>query len=228
VSEHDPVAVVIAKECLPGAVKTRLAPALGPEGAAQVALASLLDTLDAVDALAAQAPGLRRLLYLQGSPPGQARLDGWEVLAQPSGGLDERIGHLLDAVAGPLVLVGMDTPQLRPADLEPALGLLLGHGRPDGAWLGPATDGGFWALALGPRPRRGDLVRGVPMSRPDTGEHQLARLRAAGLEVGLLGELRDVDTAADLEAVRHLAPATRTARWLDAHRRDAHRAGASA
>lgn len=217
-SEDHPVVVVIAKECLPGAVKTRLAPALGVEGAAEVALASLLDTLDAVDALAAEHPPLRRLLYLQGRPPRHARLDAWELLAQPPGGLDERIGHLLDVVTAPLVLVGMDTPQLRPDDLEPALGLLLGRELPGGAWLGPAADGGFWALAVGAQPHRGDLVRGVPMSRSDTGAHQVARLRAAGLRVGLLGELRDVDTADDLAAVPALAPATRTARWWLAHR----------
>ncbi|TNM66977.1 DUF2064 domain-containing protein [Streptomyces sp. NP160] len=207
-----PALVVVAKECVPGHVKTRLAPALGPEGAARVAEASLLDTLEAVDLTADGAPGVRRVLFLQGSPPRAAQLDGWEVLEQPAGGLDERLGHLLDVVAGPLLLVGMDTPQLRPEDLAPALGLLLGRERPGGAWFGPAADGGFWALGLGPRPARGDLVRGVPMSQEDTGARQLDRLLGAGLRVGLLGELRDVDTPDDLAAVSALAPATRTAR----------------
>lgn len=210
-SDGAPAVVVIAKECVPGAVKTRLAPALGAAGAARVAEASLLDTLDAVDLTVRDAPGLRRVLYLQGGPPAAADLTGWEVLGQPPGRLDERIGHLLDAVPGALVLVGMDTPQLRPADLAPAVPLLLGRERPGGAWFGPAADGGFWALALGAHPRRGDLVRGVPMSREDTGAQQLDRLLAAGLRVGLLGELRDVDTPDDLAAVAASAPATRTA-----------------
>ncbi|WP_131764079.1 DUF2064 domain-containing protein, partial [Actinomadura fibrosa] len=68
----------------------------------------------------------------------------------------------------------------------------------------PAADGGFWLLGL----RRPDarLLRGVPMSRPDTGAIQFGRLRAAGLEVAVLPELTDVDTARDAEAVAAAAP----------------------
>ena len=63
------------------------------------------------------------------------------------------------------------------------------------AWIGPATDGGFWALAL--RRPDGDLIRGVPMSTATTGARQLARLAAAGLNVGMLPELRDMDHFSD-------------------------------
>ncbi|MFE4624930.1 glycosyltransferase, partial [Streptomyces mirabilis] len=50
------------------------------------------------------------------------------------------------------------------------------------------------------------VLRGVPMSTPTTGAAQRERLVAAGLRVRDLPRLRDVDTAADAEAVAALAP----------------------
>jgi len=52
------------------------------------------------------------------------------------------------------------------------------------------------------------------MSRDDTGARQRARLRSAGLGVGMLPELIDVDTIADARAVAQIAPDTRFSRTL--------------
>lgn len=80
------------------------------------------------------------------------------------------------------------------------------------ACLGPAEDGGFWALGLAdPDPA---LLRGVPMSTPVTGPLQRERLVAAGLRVRDLPALRDVDVAADARAVAALAPHGRFAARL--------------
>jgi glycosyltransferase A (GT-A) superfamily protein (DUF2064 family) len=103
----------------------------------------------------------------------------------------------------------MDTPQVSAAALAPVF-----DGPERDAWFGPAEDGGFWSLYL--REPTGDLLRGVPMSQDDTGAVQLARLRTAGLEPGLLAELLDVDTLPDAERVAALAPATRFAAALAA------------
>lgn len=185
---------VVAKECLPGKVKTRLTPALSPEGAARVASASLADTLSTVRAL----PADRRILFFDGDVVPESA-DGFDVLHQPGGGLDERLGFLFDAIDGPLLLVGMDTPQVSADDLAPVFD------QPErGAWFGPAEDGGFWSLYL--HDPTGDLLRGVPMSQDDTGAVQLARLTDAGLDVGVLGELLDVDTVLDAERVAEIAP----------------------
>lgn len=202
---------VIAKECLPGRVKTRLSPPFTPVEAAGLAAASLDDTLEAVAAL----PATRRVLYFDGErAPASAR--GFEVVPQVEGGLDVRLGHLFDLVEGPLLLVGMDTPQLRREHVEPALSGLTRAAAADTAdtadadcWIGIAADGGFWALAM--REPRGDLVRGVPMSRGDTGALQRRRLEGAGLVVADLTVLPDVDTAADAASVAAAAPATRFA-----------------
>lgn len=191
--------IVIAKEPLPGKAKTRLHPPFTLEQAAELAAAAIDDTLAAV----ADLPALRRILLFEGTYRPRSA-DRYEIMPQASGDLDERLACAFDAVEGPAVLIGMDTPQLSGADLLPAFD------GPEDAWFGPADDGGFWALGM--RDPRGDLVRGVPMSRDDTGALQLSRLHSAGLRVGMLRELTDVDTVDDARRVAAAAPATAFAR----------------
>ncbi len=192
---------VIAKECVPGKVKTRLTPPLSPESAAQLAQLSLTRTLDTVRAL----PVRHRLLVMDGTPA-PADADGFAVVPQAGGGLDQRLAAICDAVPGPLLIIGMDTPQFSAADLAGVFGDWATHQPQHGAWLGPAADGGFWALAL-LRPD-GALLRGVPMSTGQTGSEQLSRLNRAGLSVGLLPELRDMDHFEDAEHIAARLPGT--------------------
>jgi glycosyltransferase A (GT-A) superfamily protein (DUF2064 family) len=188
--------ILIAKETIPGRVKTRLHPPLSLEQAAELAAASIQDTLKTLELL----PAARRVLLFDGvnPPAGTAHYD---VIPQVSGDLDERLGAIFDECSGPTILIGMDTPQVRASDLAPAF-----EPWPTGidAFFGPANDGGFWALGMAEP--RGDLIRGVPMSRPDTGRIQLERLLDAGLGVQLLPALTDVDEIADAELVATLAP----------------------
>ncbi|MGW8374759.1 TIGR04282 family arsenosugar biosynthesis glycosyltransferase [Streptomyces sp. ODS28] len=194
--------LVLAKEPVPGRVKTRLTPPHTPEEAAGLARAALEDTLHTVAGL----PVRRRVLVLSGTP-GPWLPYGFEVAPQAGGGLDERIAAAFALCSGPALLIGMDTPQLSPSLLAPALE--AGAWRGCDAWFGPACDGGFWALGMArPRP---DLVRGVPMSAPDTGSEQRRRLVEAGLSVRDLPPLRDVDTARDAEAVAAECPGSRFA-----------------
>ena len=195
--------IVLAKECIPGKVKTRLHPPYTLEQAATIAAASLDDTISAVASL----PATRRVLCFDGDVA-PASAAGFDVVPQVAGGLDDRLAAIFDAVEGPAVLVGMDTPQPDAAMLAPIF-----QPWPAGvdAWFGPALDGGFWTLALADIPRRGDLIRGVPMSQDDTGALQRARLVEAGLGVRDLEPLRDIDDAAALAAVVARIPGSRTA-----------------
>lgn len=203
--------IVFAKEPVAGQVKTRLCPPYRPAQAAALAAAALADTL----ALVSTAAVRRRVLCLQGRLAPEQTV-GFEVLPQVAGTLDVRIAAALAQVEGPVLLIGMDTPQLSVADLDlpglstgPRATPEPGPGGTPHAWLGLAEDGGFWALGLThPDPA---LMAGVAMSRPDTGSRQLGRLRAAGLAVTLLRTVRDVDTAADVPVVAALAPGSRFA-----------------
>ena len=204
--------LVLAKHPLPGRSKTRLCPPLSPLQAADVAAAALADTLDA-----ARGAGCRRVTLVTTDPARAVAPAGVHRLPQAGGGLDVRLAAAFrDAATAaaadgvphlPLLLVGMDTPQVTAALLARAADALLAPGTD--AVLGPAADGGWWALGL----RRPDaaLLVGVPMSTPRTHAAQSARLRDAGLRVAALERLVDVDTATDLAAVAAAAPGTRTA-----------------
>ncbi|MEV4398840.1 TIGR04282 family arsenosugar biosynthesis glycosyltransferase [Nonomuraea sp. NPDC049607] len=199
--------LVIAKEPVPGKVKTRLTPPCTPREAATLAGAALEDTLRTVT----RVPAGRRVIALDGAP-GAWLPPGFTIVPQRGDGLDERLAAAFDDAhrlsPTPIVLIGMDTPQVTAGLLAGALSLLGAHD----AVFGPATDGGFWLLGLrAPDP---DLLLGVPMSEPTTGEIQLNRLTEAGMSVACLPCLTDVDTMADAIEVAALAPRSRFAAAL--------------
>jgi glycosyltransferase A (GT-A) superfamily protein (DUF2064 family) len=196
--------VVIAKETIPGKVKTRLHPPFSLEQAAELAAAALADTLAMVKTLGAT----ENILYFDGAVL-PAESSGFRVVPQTAGSLDERLAAIFDLCTGPTLLVGMDTPQIAPHHLTSVIDSWTDD---IDAWFGPATDGGFWALGL--REPRGDLIRGVPMSRQDTGALQLSRLVSAGLSVRMLAPLTDVDTIDSARDVAAIAPHSRFASTL--------------
>ena len=193
--------VVMAKACVPGRVKTRLHPPFTLDEAAAIAAAALADTLDVVRRTAVD----RRILAFDGDPSG-VDCRGFDVIAQARGSLDERLAAVFDLMDEPTLLVGMDTPQMSAAQLR----------LPQTADIcfGPAVDGGFWALGM--RSPRGDVIRGVEMSRADTGAHQLAAFDRAGLTVELLDTLHDVDDARDAHRVAAQIPRSSFARAVEA------------
>ena len=194
---------VIAKAPVPGRSKTRLCPPLVPAQAARLAEAALIDTLAAVQRTAVA----RRIILLDG-PAGPWLPPGFDVIPQRGHGLDERLASAFADVRCPLLVIGMDTPQVSPARLDQGLRCLESAD----AVLGPAADGGYWAIGL----RRADprALLGVPMSSSATLAAQRARLRRLGLRVAELPALRDVDTFQDAIAVGDTAPGTKFAAAL--------------
>jgi uncharacterized protein len=211
--------LVLAKAPQAGRVKTRLCPPLTLDQAADLAAAALLDTLAAVGAV----PDGRPVVALTGHLRRAARaaelaaaLHGIPTPAQRGPDLGHRIAAAHRDTAAllpgrPVLQLGMDTPQVDPDLLAEAAGPLRRCGIDVvDAVVGPAADGGWWALGLRD-PRAAVVIADVPTSRDDTGERTVAALRAAGLRLGLLPELTDVDTAADAVAVAREAPGTRFA-----------------
>lgn len=208
-------ALVVAKAPVPGQAKTRLAATIGDELAAVVASAALLDTLDAV----LEAPVESRVVALTGALDDacngeiiRQKLTRFRVVEQRGETFSERLAHAhADAAASagdrPIIQVGMDTPQIT--------GELLGRcGKSlldTDAVLGPARDGGWWLLGVRSA-AMADCLRHVPMSRADTGALTLKALRDNKIEVSMVDELADVDTADDVEHVRRSCrPGTRFA-----------------
>lgn len=191
--------LVLAKAPRPGRVKTRLCPPCTPEQAARIAAAALADTLDTVGATPAGA----RILVLDGDHPAPA---GWITVAQRGDLLGERLTHAFTGTRSgrAALLIGMDTPQVTAGHLTGALDLLTAPGGPD-AVLGPAADGGWWALGLRD-PGHATVLTGIATSTATTGEQTLGALRRRGLRVAPLPRLRDVDTAADARTVAASCP----------------------
>jgi uncharacterized protein len=195
--------VVIAKSPVPGRSKTRLCPPCSPEQAARVAEAALEDTLDACRDAAVEL-----VLALEGTPGAWAA--GFRVIPQRGFGLDERIANAFrDAGPDPdgSLLIGMDTPQVDARLLGSCMDALRAPGV-DGV-LGPARDGGWWAMGLRhPTPAH---VIGVPMSSSHTLSEQRTRWDELGVRRVELPELTDIDTFADALAVSASIPGSRTA-----------------
>jgi glycosyltransferase A (GT-A) superfamily protein (DUF2064 family) len=194
--------LVIAKEPIAGRVKTRLCPPCTPVEAADVAAAALSDTLETLNTIAVR----RRVLVLEGQA-GPWLPGSFEVVPQVSGGLATRLAAALAAVDGPSLLVGMDTPQLNAGLVLHALRTLLQRGTD--AVIGPADDGGWWAIGF--RRSHPCAFDGVPMSTQNTGAHQKRQLRALGLRTRCLPVLRDVDCFDDARAVAATIPMSRFA-----------------
>jgi rSAM/selenodomain-associated transferase 1 len=203
--------IVLAKSPAPGRSKTRLCPPCTPAEAAALAEAALVDTLGAVEG----ASGIgRRILALEGAPGPWLGL-AWQVVPQRGGGLQERLAAAFADVGGPALLVAMDTPQVSPYLIERAAASLEAPGVE--AVLGPASDGGYWAIGL--REPNSSVFRGVPMSTPLTLAAQRRRLVSLGIARRELPELRDVDTFRDAVEVASSAPWSRFARELAGLRR---------
>ncbi len=201
----------MAKAPVAGLVKTRLGSAVGAAAAADLAAAALLDTIDA--AAAAVGPeGCH--LSLAGDLSGAVRgaeitglLAGWTVTAQRGEGFAERLAAAhLDAGAGPLAQIGMDTPQVTARDF---VRVFVDLAEAD-VVLGPADDGGWWVLGRR-NPQAAQALARVAMSQPTTYADTWTALEARGQRMATTAQLRDVDTVEDAEVVAAGAPHTRFA-----------------
>jgi uncharacterized protein len=188
--------VVIAKEPVPGAVKTRLVPALGAEGAARVAAAMLADTVAGMAEVDAEP-------WVCFAPPQagtrMARLaPGFGLLVQVEGDLGDRLAGCMAALLGggadQVVIVGADTPQVPRATYDAAFTLL---DRVD-VVLGPAQDGGYYLV--GAKAALPELFVGVPMGTDAVLQVTLERASRRRLRVGTVPMLRDLDRLEDLQA----------------------------
>ncbi len=186
--------LVFAKAPEPGRAKTRLIPALGAEGAADLQARLVRHTL----AGAAQSRA-STVLWCHPDPGHRffracAKDFGIVLRAQHGGDLGERMANAFAAVLeeGPAVLIGTDCPALEPGDLDEAFAALHDHD----AVLGPARDGGYYLLGLRrPDPRLfADIRWGTCHVLAETRE----RLAQLGWQWQELEVKSDIDRPEDL------------------------------
>jgi rSAM/selenodomain-associated transferase 1 len=194
------VLAVFVKDPRPGTVKSRLAAALGAEAAAAVyrVLAE-----GVVRRTAPRSDEYDRVIVFD--PPDAKRSVGeWlgveaaALVPQSPGDIGVRMERAFEELfargARRVALTGTDVPALEREDVRGALESLDEH---DVA-IGPATDGGYYLIAL-KRPHP-ELFDGIGWSGPDVLADTLDRASQRDLSVRVLRTIGDVDTVEDLAA----------------------------
>ncbi|MFP6759809.1 MAG: TIGR04282 family arsenosugar biosynthesis glycosyltransferase [Alphaproteobacteria bacterium] len=180
--------VIFLKAPIRGAVKTRLAKAIGRGAAWRFYRDTSLRTVRDL------AGDPRWICWLAVTPDNfawQGRFWPANVcrLGQGGGDLGARMARSLRRfAAGPVVIVGSDIPDLRRRHIAAAFQALGRHH----TVFGPASDGGYWLVGLAPRAAIRNPFRGVAWST----DRALAETRAnlpRRYRVALLETLDDID-----------------------------------
>jgi rSAM/selenodomain-associated transferase 1 len=188
--------LVFAKAPRPGAVKTRLAEAVGAETAAQ--LYRLLAERELQHTRPAAGEYQRVVLFTPADAAEEMAhwLPGEALRPQTGGDLGERMASAFAEAfavgARRVVLIGTDVPWLSRESVADALRRL----DEVELVLGPADDGGYYLIGLS-RPMPG-LFRGIAWSTPSVLGATVDRASALGLSVQLLEPLPDIDVLEDL------------------------------
>ena len=181
-----PTVNLFTKWPTPGAAKTRLIPAIGPEGAARLHARLAEQTLGTI-----RESGLPFQVRTTGAQP--VDFVGWlgpDVHAVDQG--DGDLGARLARVPAPMLLIGGDAPDLTAELLHQAADAL----RQAPAVIGPAADGGYWLLGLS-RPML-HLFTSMPWGTDTVAADTIARFGCDGISPVILPTLHDCDRPEDL------------------------------
>ncbi|MEM9839747.1 MAG: TIGR04282 family arsenosugar biosynthesis glycosyltransferase [Pseudomonadota bacterium] len=179
----------------PGRCKTRLEPAVGPEGAAHVHRALAQQTVQTV-----RQSGLP--FELHGTGAEEAAFQDWLGQHKFRPQVDGDLGAKLMAAGEPypVLFLGTDAPNMTADHLGLADQELATHDM----MIGPAKDGGYWTIGLSrPCPV---LFEDMPWGTERVFELTMARAEEQGLNVHILPELADLDRPEDLERWPQYAP----------------------
>ena len=187
--------VIFAKAPQAGSAKTRLIPALGAAGAAELARQMLAHTLAQALATGAQvelcmSPAAGDPAWRGVALPGTVKLS-----AQGEGDLGERMNRAMNRALtqqAAVLLMGSDCPALSAGHMAEAAAQLKHHD----AVLIPAADGGYVLIGLkAPCP---GVFAPMAWSTSVVAAETLRRMASLGLRVWLGPTLHDIDDAADL------------------------------
>ncbi|MCX6591438.1 MAG: TIGR04282 family arsenosugar biosynthesis glycosyltransferase [Acidobacteria bacterium] len=183
-----PVIILFARAPIVGQVKTRLIPALGPEGAAMLHVRLVRHALHHLEP------------YGDLELHTDIRTEAWPEfrgprVVQAEGDLGYKMFRALEQ-RGHALLVGSDAPAIPEMHLKSLLD------SPSEVTLGPADDGGFYAIAT--RRTHPRMFDHIEWSSGHELKQTLAACHAAGLTTAITHSWFDVDVPQDLERLRKL------------------------
>jgi len=184
--------VLFTKFPIAGDVKTRLIPALGKDGAAQLHRILARQTWGTIRTAAQQFGADAEVQYSGGSVKDFQQWLGTDTIfiEQARGDLTDRL--LAAADPCPFIFFGADTPDLSVDIIGQAITALADHD----SVVGPAEDGGYYLIGLArPMP---ELFRDIAWSTADVLPATLARLKQSGRSHKILPLLSDCDRPEDL------------------------------
>jgi uncharacterized protein len=185
---------ILAKAPIAGLAKTRLIPALGPVGAAQLQERLLVATVQTAVEMGTvtlwATPDTSHSAFQQFAP--RVRL-----ACQPIGDLGARMLRAITAAGCPVLVIGTDCPALTADHLRRSADLL--HDGIDVVVI-PAEDGGYVLIGMRrPEPR---LFAEMAWSTPTVMTETRRRLACLNLSWREPAQLWDVDVPQDLQRMR--------------------------
>lgn len=200
------VLVIFTRYPIPGATKTRLIPALGESGAAELHRRMVEHTIGEVRQLSKETELLVEVQYTGAT---RELLASWlgtdlELCEQVEGDLGKRMSsafsrHFRNQTER-MLIIGTDCPQLSVKILKEAFNLLVKHD----VVIGPAYDGGYYLIGL--RQPVPELFDNVPWGTAEVLSCTVDIVNRFGLSYALLEQLHDVDRPSDLKTLRkHLS-----------------------
>ncbi len=196
---------------VPGAVKTRLGPALGERGACALYRRLVAHTLRVTQAFAAES-GAALEARVTGEPDEAAARawlgEGVAIRGQGDGDLGARLERAVQAAlaegAETVAVVGADCPALTTGHMAAAFAQLAAHD----IVVGPAINGGFYLIGV--RRALPALFRGIRWDEREVLAQMLAAARTNSATVARLPALHTLEVPADLPAWAR-TPAARAA-----------------
>ncbi|WP_018141204.1 TIGR04282 family arsenosugar biosynthesis glycosyltransferase [Thioalkalivibrio sp. ALJ7] len=189
--------LVFAKAPVEGQAKSRLIPALGPAGAAELHARMVRHTCEKARRIDAD---VELWCHLDSENPLFTDCEasfGVTLRTQAGADLGERMynAFAFDPEGAPAVVIGTDCPSLEPSDLAKAFAVLESFD----AVVGPATDGGYYLLGL--RKADASLFHAVTWGTGSVLAETRARLESLGLRWLELEPRDDIDRPEDLESL---------------------------
>lgn len=191
--------MIFTRYPIPGTAKTRLIPALGAAGAADLSRQLTEHTLTQIHACQSQYPDLQVEIRFAGGTSDQMQTwlgPTWRYTPQGDGDLGDRLARSVQAAiaagATRTVIVGTDCPELDAACLQQAFHALTTHD----LVLGPALDGGYYLIGL--RQDWPELFQNIAWSTAAVCAQTIAIGQQLGLAIACLPTLSDIDEPADL------------------------------